>query len=740
MLAGRTKTPIPEVLCALWIVGFLALFFLQDLPNNSQADAPIFRSDVWDLAVDNLPSLLNPFDVSHATADRIDSGWHLLPQRLPFVLIACTLFVAALLVGTAATNPLLYRCDLRRAERLVMQAGVGLSLQSLWTLIAGRFGFLSTVALLIPAGLSLVVVLVRMIHTRERAKDAPSDTTSDPRTGWIAGTAIAWLFLSFVLLLLLGGMTPPFDFDVREYHVQGPKEWFQAGRISFLEHNVYTSFPFLSEMLTLDAMVLLNSWSDGAIAGKLLLAQFQLLSAICVYATTSRWFGRNAALLAAIVYITVPWTLRISIIAYAEGAISFYLIAALMTALIAGPMQDPRLRRSLVLIAGLLSGSAMAAKYPGVVSVVIPIGILLLWSHRRTSDIWRTGLLFAVGVAVAVGPWLIRNTIDTGNPVYPLMDSLFGAADWSPEMNQKWTAAHSAPERDLTRIPIHIVNATVRNDWTSGLLFAFAVPAMIWIGCCREIRWLWGMTGWILLTWWALTHRIDRFWVPVIPVAAVLAGSAWTLFDSRSWRILIVATTVTVSVYHLQLWRTSLVGFQSGLMDVDAAKQLVIRADLKILNATLPKYSRVLMVGEAEVFDCEFPLVYNTVFDESIFEQWTADESDDRRWSADRRMKSADEVKAVLHANQITHVYVNWQEIKRYRRPGSYGFTDYVMPDRFQQLVDAEVLAPPVRLSLGDWTKLSEADQEMIQSWPGSEMLQPDDHIWTSTLYYRVRP
>jgi hypothetical protein len=54
----------------------------------------------------------------------------------------------------------------------------------------------------------------------------------------------------FLLLMLFGAMTPSIDFDVKEYHLQGPKEFFQAGRIGFLEHNVYTSFPFLTEMLS----------------------------------------------------------------------------------------------------------------------------------------------------------------------------------------------------------------------------------------------------------------------------------------------------------------------------------------------------------------------------------------------------------------------------------------------------------------------------------------------------------
>lgn len=737
-MSGRFRISLPELLCALWISGFLTVFFLQDLPNNSRGGNVTWRTDVWNLATDSLPELLNPFDVSHATADGVDSGWHLLPQRWPYAATALTLFAASLLIGTATFGSLSAQFHLLTAERFVIRAGIGLSLQSLWTLLAGRFGFLSTVVLLVPAAAALTILLVRAVQRDPKHTQPSLRIKNDSRLDWLTGTCLAWVVASFGIILLLGGFTPPWDFDVREYHLQGPKEWFQAGRITCLEHNVYTSFPFLSEMLSLDAMVLTNDWKDGAIAGKFLLAQFQVLSAVCVYAIARRWFGLHAALLAVVVYLTTPWTLRISTISYAEGATSFYLVAALMTALIAGPIKDAAERRGLVLIAGLLAGSAMAAKYPGLVSAVIPIGVLLLWARRTSGDVLRTAVLYATGVLFAVGPWLIRNAIDTGNPVYPLLYSVFGATDWSPAMNAKWSAAHSAPEHQLLRIPIHLFAAIVRNDWTSGLLFGLAVPTLVWLKARREVRWMWGMTAWMLFTWWALTHRIDRFWVPVIPVVAVLAGSAWRLFAGRFWKVLLVLAVAFCSVYHLQFWRSGLVGFQGVLMDIDGLSGLVVRPDLKFLNRTLPDDSRVLLVGEAEVFDAEFPLVYNTVFDESIFEKWTADESDDRAWSAERRMKSPADIKATLREHGITHVYVNWQEILRYRRPGSYGYTEYVNPARFTELVDEGILAAPGVLSPGDWAGMSEGEQRLIDDWPGGDTLHPDNQRWNAVLIYQV--
>ena len=91
--------------------------------------------------------------------------------------------------------------------------------------------------------------------------------------------------------MLLGGVSPSTDFDVKEYHFEGPKEFFLAGRMQFLPHNVYTSFPFLTEMLTLLGMVLRNDWAGGALVGKSVLTAFVPLTGLAILAAGRRWFG-----------------------------------------------------------------------------------------------------------------------------------------------------------------------------------------------------------------------------------------------------------------------------------------------------------------------------------------------------------------------------------------------------------------------------------------------------------------
>lgn len=726
-MSAESRSPFPQTVCSLWIVGFLTYFFSQDLAE----DLDLSRLELWfQYVFVNLPSLLNPFDVSHVQIGTAESGWHLFPQRWPFFGPAAVLYLAAIAIGVVASRPLIRAVPLAGCERFIIQTGLGLSLQSLWTLIIGHAGKLTVLAVLTPGLLASGILVCSFLSARFLRKSAPSTPPAPPPidsapTGlWIAAALVA---LPFIILILLSGCSPSNDFDVREYHLQGPKEWFQAGQITFLEHNVYTSFPFLSEMLSLNGMVLSGDWQVGALAGKVILSGFQLLTTLCVFATARRWFGTSEALIAALAYLTAPWTLRISIIAYAEGAITFYLMATAMCALITFDTKDDATHNRLAFVTAMLAGSAMAAKYPGVLSVVIPTGLALLWTLRkRQSRIFPAVVIFTVGVLVTVGPWLIRNSQDTGNPVYPLLYGVFGATDWSPAMDTKWKNAHSAPEHHLASIPTHLMSVMVNNKWTSGLLFALAFPTLLLLRRHRASRYLWFMFIWMLVTWWMFTHRIDRFWIPIMPVVAVLAGAAWTLFPAPSWRGLLVGAVALCSLFNLQVWRLpAITGFQAGLVDIEAAQTLIhgMRPDFETINSSLSQDDRILLVGEAEVFNLSVPVYYNTVFDESLFEQWTADENDDRHWSEERKMKDPDQVRGELQQRGITHVYVNWLEILRYRGPGSYGYTEYVTPERLARLVDANVLSPPKDLSRMMWDDLTEDKRAIVSDWRGSDDL-----------------
>ncbi len=749
LVFGNTKqTPVWLLLvAAVWICGFAWTFF--DQPLN---DPEVRRSDLWGEMLDGVLQLGQAVDDDSASATK--SGWKFLPQRIPIFAWATVILALAAAHGDAICVLLAGKCRLSLSERISIVLGLGLACLSLVTLGCGLAGQLNPLAITVPSlGSAVLALAVRIRRRGGEILNSRSPAATPGKSSKTVPILVLIILVPFVIYLLLGAVSPPTDFDVREYHLQGPKEWFQQGQVTFLRHNVYTSFPFLSEMLLLAGMVFTGDWWQGALVGQVVLACFQLLSALSVFGIASRWISRDVAWIAALIYLTTPWTLRISLIAYAEGSLAYYLIAAFLVAMLCGEFASRRWQ--LTILCGIIAGCAMASKYTGLVSVILPTAAVLgfhLWRDRAplkphvaesAGGLWKSLLLktavcYSVGILLMISPWLLRNVYDTGNPVYPLGYSVLGGSEWSVDMNARWKPAHSPSEHHLTEIPRHFLDAAVRNMWTSPLLFGLGIPAVLLWRCNRTVAMILSLAAWGFVTWWALTHRIDRFWIPTIPLLSLAAGSTWLLSNSRWWRAFVGFIIAAVTAFNVHFCGLALVGFHVGLMDLDAARQIPIRSDNKFLNQTIPASAKVLMVGDAEVFDCTFSLVYSTVFDDCLFEEWTTNPADAELPVKQRRMLPPDEIRSALKSRGITHVVVHWGEILRYRLPGSYGFTEYIQPARFDALVNQGVLQAPRVLLARPWKTVSESDRRTVESWEGYQSLIVGDESLSVVQLFTV--
>jgi hypothetical protein len=691
---------------------FWVLFFSSHLPNSGQFS----RSDV----IRFLPEIYRGL-LFHEPAEGSPSGWRYLPQRWDIALTAAFIVTAGVCLGRLALRALRLFAPLDTATRGALAGGIGLSLLSLLTLGLGLAGVLWQ-GLFAVLFLTLIAAEV-LLTSRDAPQSAKSSPLSHKQAAGAAAEARAPIWLrrgvlaicfAFCACMALGAMIPTTDFDCKEYHLVGPKEYWQAGRVQFLPHNVYTSFPFLTEMLTLAGMTMRGDWQRGALIGQTALAAFAPLTALGAFALARRSGGPTAGWCAALAYLTTPWTYRTAIIPYTEGALACYVVLTLLAFFVwrerrsSGAASRLEACCTWPLALGFLAGSAISTKYPGLVSVAVPIGLAVLvavmWDVRslsvpdapRARDAAGALLCYAGGVLLAFGPWMLKNFAETGNPVYPLAYGLFGGKDWDEELHQKWRHGH--PTRLLTPGWGDVEGVLLANDWQSPLLFGLAPLALLQ----RRRRAVLGVAldaAVLLAGWYLLTHRIDRFWVPVNSLMAVLAGCGLGLIvspDSRRdsypallSRLLISMLVLFALVYNFGFITTALCGHNAYLMDEAAARRNQLTPSIAILDALkLPVGSKVLFVGEAATFDADFPCAYCTVFDHNLLEDWTAKKVGPDDWA----LRPKQEILDNLQAQGITHVFVNWEEILRYRT--TYGFTNYVSPARFEELERLGILSP----------------------------------------------
>ncbi len=524
----------------------------------------------------------------------------------------------------------------------------------------------------------------------------------------VLGARWLWLAVPFVLAIVLAAMLPPLDFDVREYHLQAPKEFFQQGRITFLPHNVYGNMPLGAEMLALLAMVISGDWWLGALAGKTVIAAFTPLCALALLAAGRRFFSAGAGVVAALAYISIPWVVGISTSGLIEGATACYLFLAVYALLL-------KTNRGAAL-SGFFAGAAVATKYPAALFVLLPLGVWVAFvgfskrgSARLAADgtsahggsrhlsFFRAAVpaaakrlsLFLLAAAVSCGPWFAKNWVFTGNPTYPLLYEAFDGKTWNEEKNQRWNEVHRPHDFSPKALSRDIESVVLTSEWLSPLVVPLAALALLGLffkdrplaASQSLILMLSAYVVFVIAAWWLCTHRIDRFWMPILPVVALLAGAGACWNVERWWRGLLRGLLIASLAANFLL-ASSAIWYNAWFVPLDD-----LRNDPRRIGQwhwyfnTRLAGDRLLAVGDAAVFDLQSPVSYNTCFDDCIFEQLVKD-------------KTATEVRAELLSRNIAYIYVNWSEIDRYRSPGNYGFTDFVQPAVFDRLVSQGVLEP----------------------------------------------
>ncbi len=721
------------LLAGLWgllAVLFLVFFFSHTLSLGTRN---LGRTELWLFLV--LP-------------DQIAAQWfgeasvvEALADRGPLLLVVSAILASALACGWLALRAAKLTVQLNGLEQFVFSAGLGLQAVSLYTLAVGWAGWLLPAVFLVPICLVVAlagVLLASDLRSRKRNRqnqgrpdpqkqgdhdsNQPSSSRKQPtvqQSEWPVLFSAGWLILvvPFLTIMMLSGMIPPEAFDVREYHLQAPKEFFQNGFVGFLPHNVYANMPLGAQIPTLMAISLVGDWPTGVLAGKAITALFGPLGVLAVLATGQRLANWSVGILAAVLYASLPWLYHVSSTGYIEGASAFFLcttfLAGQFSRMSSGNLPSQTSQQDFpagpltwAALAGFLAGAAFSCKYPNLVFVVAPAAVVVAWPQwgRFGRFCWKKLGVFLLACGGSSGLWLVKNAVLTGNPVYPLLGSVFGVGDWTSHQIARWDAAHSHQGYSLAELAASTWSLTIGSNFLSPLILPLL--ALVFVLFRRWPGWLWAAVLWLfsgLALWWTLTHRIDRFWVPLLPLAAIVAAAAAHRSEHRIWRwvvsgFLLVGLSwnllADLTIAGLHPHYRYFAGFQELWNDPQRLNPFhkKINKDLLLAQPASGQAGRllVLCVGEAAVLDFRQPVLYSTVFDGCPL----VDIVQDPASKSPGRLRDPQAIREEFQKRRIGWVYVNWDEIERYKKPGSYGFSPLITQELFLRLVEDGVLWP----------------------------------------------
>ncbi|MBI5864989.1 MAG: hypothetical protein HZB38_10880 [Planctomycetes bacterium] len=593
-------------------------------------------------------------------------------------------------------------------QQFVISLVLGLFLLGIAALGLGVTGWLGAATawgLIIAGGVAGAACL---LSSQDPAARSPTlnSVPAEPPVPPAIRFAIAGLMTIPLFVMLTGATLPPGviwpgeanGYDVLEYHLQSAREHFDAGRIAFLAHNVYAAFPQQMEIFYLLLMHLVGGSHAAAISAQLLHAAFGglFVLALVAYAPTSRVRWCAAALAAA-----TPWVAYLGCLAYVENALLFY--AAVAAGEIVRAWRDPR-RNMQAGLAGLCGGLAGATKLTALGLVAAPLGALLLadFSQPLSRRLRSTGL-FVAAVLLALSPWLIRSTVQTGNPIYPFAYSWLGGRAWSQEQAEQWARGHAATDAEKGVLPR--VAAAAREIFLGRVgdlpsvpgasLFGLAPVALLlgvalrWEGGATRRLALWAVL--MIVVWLAATHFPGRFLVPLIIPAAVVWGEWSGAASAGARRFAPIVTLVLVAAGAAVALLSATSAYSAWQRRTGLPVLMLIgRQDVFVenhpLNSVLPPDANVRLIGDAAVFYVDRKITYHTVFNRDP-------------WIEFGRTASPAECVAWLRREGVTHVVFNWLEIARLRR--TYGFPERVSREWVDSLIAAGLVrvAPPPELA-----------------------------------------
>lgn len=222
--------------------------------------------------------------------------------------------------------------------------------------------------------------------------------------------------------------------------------------------------------------------------------------------------------------------------------------------------------------------------------------------------------MMGVAALLVASPWLIRNSVTTGNPTYPYFSTFFGGPPSGMGLGVE-LSQNDLPDAGLVAGVVRAVGAApfrtfepLRQGGLLGLLWVILLPGALFLRKIPFDRWapLAAATLTGLIAWGALVH-FARFLLPVLVPASALAGAAAAALVNqesptirRSFHILLIALLAWNSTVLATQLTYDRIGVATGFVNHDDFLRTWVSYQpvIEFVNAELPEDAVLLLVSE----------------------------------------------------------------------------------------------------------------------------------------------
>jgi hypothetical protein len=504
--------------------------------------------------------------------------------------------------------------DISESQRTLIGATMGLGI-----LVAGMFSLaalgklsLSTVSWLLAflwlvGFIEMSAVVVSLVANRNLLGERP--------------LAAGFVF-SILGLIFWTTWVPPHQYDSLVYHLPLAAAYARMGGFTPMEHLLFSHFPQNGELLFTLALILRSD-----ILGQMFMWLASALAVWWIFELGKREAPLSTVMLACVLLVTHTSVMLLAGTTYVEPLVMLWVTAAVLSFLRWRQVSavDPGSRSWLVLSA-IFTGLALGTKYYAGITAAI-LGLRLLIAAAAPGDNRRARLLdlvVFVGLVTALfSPWMVKNYVNTGNPLFPFFYKWFAGSATGPRAQTAWDYFHILNEyghmghfwKDLLNFPKEILTKPLRfgggMDVLGGLgweLALWTIPLSAWAS--RSNRFLKGMMAFcgLYLAAWFCTGVVLRFLTVVAPLLSLLAANGLSRVLSEAEplarRLLWTATGILIAVHLLlffyvhSLFQSANVLLGQEERESFLARRLDYYACARVAAERLDKSDKILLVGE----------------------------------------------------------------------------------------------------------------------------------------------
>jgi len=471
------------------------------------------------------------------------------------------------------------------------------------------------------------------------------------RAGTLSGAGRpGWPAVCFLLIIAVGlaaclisCLAPLTANDSMVYHLNIPRIYLSEGGLARLPHNVYANMPHNGEVLYTLAYA-----AAGEAGARLFYFAVLLLAGGAVFSLAGRLAGKLPAVIATACFLVQPLILDHRVVGNVDVLLAYYYIAAVILALDIRK-RGPGLRSFAML--GLLAGFMLGIKYTALFPCLTLL-LLLGWAHKPRVGIRSVGTAALVALLV-FAPWLVKNTVHTGNPVYPVLETVFDGANWDEVQGKQLVAwqrsmgdGHSPASYLLLPFNVSLrgkpgLNYT-RFDGTITPVFLCLLPfALFRRKRATTLFFVMATAGFIF---WAATSQQLRFLIPTLALASVVAAVGisnileWT-GRRKAGPVLILLALIMVSGLLLpdQYGRpfvSASLGERLAVVTGVETRQSHLERNVQsfsmfdYMNSSLPAGASVFMIWENRGYYLDRPYLADSFFEASSVMRLVAESQD----------------------------------------------------------------------------------------------------------------